>query len=95
MPPPEAASAGIVLDVRSRREFSAGHVPGARHLPFWAVLARATSVVRSRDEAITVYCAHGPRAWIAKSMLRVMGFRHVRLMKGHMRAWVKAGKPLA
>ena len=95
MPLPEGASPGTILDVRSRREFNAGHVPGAQHLPFWAVFGEATRVLPSRNEPITVYCAHGPRAWIAKSMLRVIGFRHVRLMKGHMRAWIKAGRPVA
>jgi hydroxyacylglutathione hydrolase len=95
MPPPDAAPRGTILDVRSRREFDAGHVPGAQHLPFWAVVGRASRMLGSRNEPITVYCAHGPRAWIAKGMLRVMGFRRVRLMKGHMRAWIKARKPLA
>lgn len=83
-----------ILDVRSRREFDSGHVPGARHVPFWAVPFRASKVISSRSEPVTVYCGHGPRAWMAKAVLRAAGFRHVRLLKGHMRAWIKAGKPL-
>ena len=84
----------LVLDVRSHREYREGHVPGAAHLPFWAVLARAGQLRASRDTPITVYCAHGPRAWIAKAALRARGYRRVSLLKGHMRAWKKEGRPL-
>lgn len=83
-----------ILDVRSKREFDSGHVPGALHLPFWAVPVRASRIIASRGEPLTVYCGHGPRAWIAKSLLHAAGFRHVRLLQGHMRAWLRAGKPL-
>ena len=84
----------IILDVRSRREFDSGHVPGARHLPFWAAFTRAPALSAGPDTPITVYCGHGPRAWIAKAALRARGFRHVCLLAGHMRAWKRAGKPL-
>jgi hydroxyacylglutathione hydrolase len=43
---------------------------------------------------MTVYCGHGPRAWIAKGLLRLRGFRRVSLLAGHMRAWRRAGRPL-
>jgi len=82
----------ILLDVRSKREFDRGHVPGARHLPFWR--AGAARIDAAPDEAITVYCGHGPRAWIARALLRSRGFRDVRLLAGHMRRWKKDGKPL-
>jgi rhodanese-related sulfurtransferase len=84
----------VILDVRSAREYAAGHVPKARHLPFWSPLVRTPRFDIPTDEAIVVYCGHGPRAWIAAAALRVRGFRHVRLLRGHMRAWMAAGKPL-
>ena len=84
----------MILDVRSRREYDSGHVPGARHLPYWAVLTRASRLGLSRDTPLTVYCGHGPRAVIAKALLRLRGFRRVSLLAGHMRAWRKAGRPL-
>ncbi|MEX2272892.1 MAG: rhodanese-like domain-containing protein [Vicinamibacterales bacterium] len=84
----------IILDVRSKREFDAGHVPGARHLPFWAVLAEAPRLSIDADAPITVYCGHGPRAWVAKAALRARGFSKVRLLAGHMRRWKREGRPL-
>lgn len=82
----------LILDVRSKREFDRGRVPGARHLPFWR--AGAAPIDAAPGEAITVYCGHGPRAWIARALLRSRGFRDVRLLAGHMRRWKKDGKPL-
>lgn len=84
----------IYLDVRSRREFDAGHVPGARHIPFWAVAVRAAALRIPRDTPIVVYCGHGPRARIAKAILRMLGFRRVSLLAGHMRRWKREGRPL-
>lgn len=84
----------MILDVRSAREFAAGHVPGAVHLPFWRLLLGRARLERAPDEPIVVYCGHGPRAWIAKAVLLARGARNVRLLAGHMRAWKKAGQPL-
>ncbi len=84
----------MILDVRSAREFRAGHVPSARRLPFWSPLVRRPSIDLAHGEPLVVYCGHGPRAWIAAAALRARGFREVRLLRGHMRAWRRAGKPL-
>ena len=84
----------MMLDVRSAREFAAGHVPDARHLPFWSPLVRTPRLDVPPGETLVLYCGHGPRAWIAAAALRARGFRNVRLLRGHMRAWMAAGKPL-
>ena len=84
----------MILDERSTREFAAGHVPGAVHVPYWRLLLRRARFDRAPGEPIVVYCGHGPRAWIAKAALLAHGARDVRLFAGHMRAWKRAGKPL-
>ena len=28
-------TAPVIVDVRTQGEYESGHVPGARHLPFW------------------------------------------------------------
>jgi len=81
----------IVFDVRSAREYVAGHVPGARHMPFWKLFWRTPGLPDTREAPIMVYCGHGPRAWMAKGLLRARGFRRVRLMAGHMRRWRREG----
>ena len=84
----------VIVDVRSSREYQAGHVPGAIHLPFWLAFARADDIDASKDELVVVYCAHGPRAGIGKAALLLEGFTQVRYLQGHMTGWYKAGLPV-
>ena len=53
--------APLVLDVRTRTEFAAGHVPGAMNIPFTKVWSRAADISLP-GETVVVYCARGPRA---------------------------------
>ena len=87
----EAGTAPTVLDVRSRREFADGHVPGALHIPFWALLTRRSEISTSLTDPVVVYCARGPRAYVAGVLLRASGFRRVMYLQGHMVKWRRAG----
>ena len=84
----------VIVDVRSSREYKAGHVPGAVHLPFWLAFARTDEINAPKDELVVVYCAHGPRAGIGKAALLLEGFTQVRYLQGHMTGWYKAGLPV-
>jgi rhodanese-related sulfurtransferase len=89
----QTGTAPLIVDVRSRSEFDAGHVPGALYMPFWAVLFRSPEIPVRHGEPIVVYCAHGPRAGFAKAALRLSGYKRVLYLEGHMSAWKKAGLP--
>lgn len=80
----------IVVDARSGVEFRRGHVPGAVHMPFWAAAFRPLQAA-SPTTPVVVYCGHGPRAWIARALLRWRGIRNVCLLDGHMAGWRRAG----
>ena len=80
-----------VIDVRSRAEFVAGHVPGAVNVPFTRVLAGSEGVAAPKSQTLVVYCGHGPRAWLAGEVLRWRGFERVTYLRGHMAAWRRAG----
>jgi rhodanese-related sulfurtransferase len=86
----EAGAAPAIIDVRSRREFMRGHVPGATHIPFWLMPARIAQVPASRAQPLVLYCGHGPRAYMAGAALRAAGFRQVLYLEGHMRGWRRA-----
>jgi rhodanese-related sulfurtransferase len=88
-----AGTAPTILDVRSRAEFEAGHLPGAIHLPFWQVGARLGEIPGVKTDPIVVYCGHGPRAWMAGAVLRRRGFTDVGYLEGHMSGWHSAGLP--
>ncbi len=84
-------AAPVILDVRTRREYDAGHVPGAIHVPFYTLLVRQDDVPRERP--VIVYCQHGPRAGVARWALRMAGFTDVRYLDGHMSGWQARGLP--
>lgn len=93
----ESISAGrapVILDVRSKREFDAGHLPGAVHLPFWLVGRRWRAHKWTADQPIVVYCGHGPRAHIAGAALAGRGFSRIAYLEGHMKKWRDMGLPI-
>lgn len=81
----------MVLDVRSRAEFDAGHVPGSVNFPFWKLIFSTPPV--SPEHGVIVYCGHGPRAEIAKALLAVRGVQQVACLAGHWSGWKRAGLP--
>jgi rhodanese-related sulfurtransferase len=87
-----AGTAPRIVDVRSKMEYAHAHIPGAVHVPFWAVPARGAGPEADPEQALVVYCGHGPRARMAAAALRRKGFRHVELLHGHWNAWKKAPK---
>jgi rhodanese-related sulfurtransferase len=90
----DAGTAPAILDVRSRAEFDRGHVPGARHIPFWLLPVRLSSVPASHDDEIVVYCGHRPRAQMAAAVLRRAGFRRVTYLEGDMAGWLTDRLPV-
>ncbi len=62
-----------ILDVREPAEFTAGHIPGAVHIPLGELRARWTEL--PRDKPLAVYCAVGQRAYYATRILRAKGLR--------------------
>ena len=79
--------------MRERDEFRRGRVPGARNLPFWRLLISVSDVPAARDDHLVLYCGHGPRAAIARAVLRLRGYRRVELMDGHWAGWQQAALP--
>ena len=84
-----------ILDVRSQSEYESGHVPGARHLPFYAIWFRHEEMGAKSEDPIVVYCEHGPRAGIAKFALWTLGYTTITYLDGHMSDWKQQGLPMS
>ncbi len=68
----------VLLDVRTAEEFAAGHIAGAKLLPYDAIDASSASgSIPSKDVPVIVYCRSGRRSAIAAKTLRDLGYRTV------------------
>ena len=89
----KAGAAPTIIDVRSRREFRDGHVPGAKLIPFWKLLTGSPEIPAAAADSIIVYCAYGGRAHLAALALRRRGFQNVTYLRGHMAEWIRSKFP--
>ena len=80
-----------LLDVREDDEWTAGHVPGATHIPLGQLGARATEV--PRDTTIYVICRSGARSARAAFALTGSGWDAINV-SGGMQDWAAAGRPM-
>jgi len=70
----ESANGGVVLDVRSAREFSAGHLPGAFNVPVsGSSFATKAAFVLTSDEPVFIYASSADEAEEAAQALRSVG----------------------
>jgi rhodanese-related sulfurtransferase len=81
----------IVLDVRERDAFEAGHIPRARLLPRGQLELRVNEELTDPTRRILVYCEFGRVSTLATATLRQMGFRSAVALDGGMKAWREAG----
>lgn len=81
----------VLLDVREPDEWSAGHAPGARHLPMNEVGARLDEVPAA--DPVYVVCRAGGRSARVVAFLAQQGRSAVNV-EGGMQAWAAAGRPM-
>jgi hydroxyacylglutathione hydrolase len=82
----------VILDVRGRSEWDAGHIPGATHIPLAELPARLGEL--PRDRTLAVHCQGGGRSAIAAGLLKASGFASVANITGGFGAWSAAGLPV-
>jgi len=84
----------VILDVRERDAYNAGHVPGARHLPRGQLELRVDQELPDPTVRILAYCEFGKISTLAAATLRAMGYTRAVALDGGMKAWREAGHPL-
>ncbi len=82
----------IILDVRERDAFQAGHIPGATHLPRGQLELRVNEMLPDPTLRIVVYCEIGRISTLAAATLRELGFSRATALDGGMKAWREQGK---
>ena len=84
------ANGDLFLDVRTEKEFSEGHIPGARNIPVNVVPNHANELKTFKN--IYVYCKMGGRAMVACEMLGALGIQNLHCVDdGGFPDWADAG----
>lgn len=84
----------LVLDIREEKEYAAGHLPRARHVPLKELSARVGELAKFKEKPVLVTDRSGARAGAACRMLRASGFKNVYQLKGGIAAWQQASLPV-
>lgn len=84
----------IVLDVRERDAYDAGHIPGALHLSRGQLELRADNVLPDPTRRILTCCELGKISTLAAATLHTMGYTRAVALDGGMKAWRDANYPL-
>jgi len=81
-----------IVDVRESEEFSAGHLPGAKHVPRSYLESRIEGIVPDRSQRVILYCASGIRSALgARTLTEDLGYETVESMTGGITLWKDRG----
>jgi rhodanese-related sulfurtransferase len=83
-----------LIDVRTREEYTAGHIPGFRWFPGGQAVQRSDELAVVKRCPIVFACDRMARATLTASWYRQMGHEEVYALAGGTSAWVAAGHAL-
>jgi rhodanese-related sulfurtransferase len=83
-----------LIDVRTREEYAAGHIPGFAWFPGGQAVQRSDELAVVKNVPIVFACDRMARATLVASWYRQMGFDEVYALSGGTTAWVAAGHTL-
>ncbi len=84
----------VILDIREKDAFDAGHVPGAVHLPRGQLELRVNSELPDPTVRIVTCCEFGKISTLAAATLRELGYTRASALDGGLKAWREAGNPM-
>ena len=82
----------VLLDVRTKEEFTAGHIPGAVHINVNDPDFEKKVAALPKDRPYLVNCRSGARSARACDKMLTLGFADVYNLEGGILAWQKANK---
>ncbi|MDR3072946.1 MAG: FAD-dependent oxidoreductase, partial [Clostridiales Family XIII bacterium] len=82
----------LILDVRTRGEFEAGHITGAKLMPVDDLRDILSDLPEDKTAPIHLYCRVGIRGYIAARILRQNGYTNIHNLSGGWLTWENAVK---
>ena len=88
----------VLVDVRERAAFEAGHIPGSRNVWVYDLGAERAALPASLGARLVVVGDHRKRAHAAATFLTLIGFGDVAVLEGGIAAYegpIETGPPIA
>ena len=84
----------IILDIRTEKEYLAGHIIKAKHVDYYKNDFKAQLGKLNRKKPYLVHCASGGRSGKAMRLFKDLGFTRIYHMNDGFKGWEKAGLPV-
>ena len=83
----------VVLDIRDKKDFDAGHLANAINIPYSSLNERMTELESSKEHPIVLVCKSRQSVGMAGKTLKQKGFQTYRL-SGGMIEWTNQNLPV-
>lgn len=84
----------VVVDICEASEFAAGHVVGAKNIPFSQLEEKLAATVKNKALPVLLVCHSGARSSRAVQIAKKLGYENARSLSGGMGAWRSANLPV-
>jgi rhodanese-related sulfurtransferase len=84
----------VVVDLRDKAEFEAGHIVDAINIPFAAIETRMDELNPHKGKPIVLACKMGQHSGSAGTQLRKAGFEQVSRLRGGIADWRAQNLPV-
>lgn len=78
----------LLVDIRTRKEYNNGTIPGAMLLPLDEIRARHNEL--PRDKNLYIFCRIGQRGYYGYRQLKQLGFKNVKNLSGGFMSYMEA-----
>lgn len=87
------AEDGVFVDLRDAKEYKAGHIVDAVHIPATKLGTRIEELDKYKQRPVVLVCKMGQSAGAAGKQLKAAGFEKVYKMSGGMMEWANLQLP--
>ncbi|MGB5288712.1 MAG: rhodanese-like domain-containing protein [Ignavibacteriaceae bacterium] len=90
----ESENKFILLDVRTEKEYLAGHIKNAVWIPRGFLEFKIQKLIDDPETEIIIYCKKGSRSALSTYTLLEMGYKNVLNLEGGFERWVVNGNSI-
>lgn len=85
---------GVVVDLRTEKEFKEGHITASINVPFSELSSRLKALEKHKQSPVILVCKVGQHSGAASKIFREAGFVNVTRMNGGIAEWENSNMPL-